>query len=166
MSTPDGFRIEPVTVETVPDLLALIRALADYEHLAGQVAATVEGLREGLFAAPPAADAVFATIDGRKIGYAIWFPTFSTFLGRRGIYLEDLFVVPEWRGQGVGRALLAHVARVALARGEGRMEWAVLNWNEPAIEFYRRLGARPMHGWTVYRLDGQALKNCGGVTAE
>ena len=157
-------QIEPVTEDTVPELLALIRALAEYEDLGPHVVATEEGLRDCLFREPRAAEAVFAAVDGRRVGYAIWFPTFSTFLGQRGTYLEDVFVLPDWRGAGIGRALLAHVARVALERGSGRMEWAVLDWNAPAIGFYERLGARPMKGWTVYRLTGQALRDLGSGT--
>ena len=162
MSTPEGFRIEPVTPASVDDLLPLIRALAAYEKLEGQVVATAEGLRDGLFSEPLAAEAVFATVGARRVGYAVWFPTFSTFLGQRGIYLEDLFVLPDWRGHGIGRALLAHVAHVALTRGSGRLEWAVLDWNDPAIGFYKRLGARPVNGWTLYRLTGEELRNVGG----
>jgi GNAT superfamily N-acetyltransferase len=155
--TPGAVRIAAATERDVPIILELIRALAEYERLSHQVVATPDGLRESLFGARPAAEAAIAYLDDKPVGFAVWFQNYSTFLGRAGLYLEDLFVTPERRGHGVGRALLAHVAGVAVARGAGRMEWSVLDWNEPAIGFYRSIGAVPMHEWTVYRLTGDAL---------
>jgi GNAT superfamily N-acetyltransferase len=114
-------------------------------------------LTASLFGARPAAEVAIAYLGADAVGFAVWFHNYSTFLGRAGVYLEDLFVMPECRGQGIGRKLLAHVAGVAVARGAGRMEWSVLDWNEPAIAFYRALGAAPMDDWTVYRLTGEAL---------
>ncbi|HUF67282.1 MAG TPA: GNAT family N-acetyltransferase, partial [Longimicrobiales bacterium] len=143
-----------MTEPDIPELLSLITALAEYERLSDQVVASEDSLRESLFSEPRAVEGVIASVDGRRVGYAMWFHTFSTFLGRRGLYLEDLFVLPEWRGKGVGRALLAHVAGVALARRCGRMDWSVLDWNIPAITFYKGMGAVPMDEWTVFRLKG------------
>lgn len=150
-------RIEPPTVRDVPLILSLIRALAEYERLAQEVVATEADVRESLFGARPHAEAVIARVGSEAVGFAVWFHTFSTFLSRRGLYLEDLFVLPAFRGRGIGRALMRHLARVAVERGCGRMEWAVLDWNDPAIGFYRSIGARPMDEWTVYRLTGDAL---------
>jgi GNAT superfamily N-acetyltransferase len=151
-------RIDAAAEADVAELLRLIRALADYEHLASSVVATEDALRASLFGEHPAAEAVIARVGGRAVGFALWFYNFSTFLGRRGLYLEDLFVEPEWRRQGIGRALLAHVAAVAVRRECGRMEWSVLAWNTPAIGAYRAVGAVPMDEWTVYRLTGEALR--------
>lgn len=156
-------RIEPATERDVPDILRLIRELAKYERLADEVVASEGTLRRALFGTEATAEAVLAWAGDRPVGFALWFYTFSTFLGRRGLYLEDLFVVPEWRGRGAGRALLAHLARRAVARGYGRIEWSVLDWNEPAIRFYRAIGARPLDEWTVYRLTGEALADLGGA---
>ena len=150
-------RVEAATTEDVPVLLQLIRALAEYERLAGEVVATEAALRDTLFGPAPRAEAVLARAAEQAVGFALWFHNYSTFLGRPGLYLEDLFVVPEWRGRGVGSALLRHLARIAVERGCGRMEWSVLDWNEPAITFYQKLGARPMDQWTVYRLTGSEL---------
>ncbi len=151
-------RIEQATERDVPLLLSLIKALADYERLLPEVVATEADLRDSLFGGHPAAEAVIAYVGDRPAGYAIWFHTFSTFLGKRGLYLEDVFVLPDRRGQGIGRALLAHLARVAVARRCGRIEWSVLDWNEPAIRFYKGLGAGPTEGWRVFRLTGDALR--------
>jgi GNAT superfamily N-acetyltransferase len=148
-------------VDDVPLILEFIEALAAYERLSQQVVATEEALREQLFGDPPAAEVVIAYLDGEPAGFALYFRTFSTFLARPGLYLEDLFVKPEFRGRGLGRALLRHLARIALERGCGRLEWAVLNWNQPAIDFYRRVEAIPMEEWTVYRLSGEALERAG-----
>jgi GNAT superfamily N-acetyltransferase len=155
--TPAGLRIDGATEADVPLLLALIKELAEYERLADQVVATEVRMRESLFSEPRAAEAVIARVGDDPVGYALWFYTYSTFLGRRGLYLEDLFVKPAWRGKGIGRALLAHLAGEAVARDCGRLEWSVLDWNEPAIGFYKGLGARPMDEWTVFRLSDQAL---------
>jgi len=155
-------RIEPAREQDVPLILQLITALAEYERLQQEVVATEATLHDTLFGPTPRAEAVIAYVGPEAAGFAVWFHNYSTFLGRPGLYLEDLFVRPEWRTRGVGRALLAHLARVALARGCGRMEWAVLDWNSPAIEFYRRIGARPMDEWTVYRLTGEAINRLAG----
>jgi GNAT superfamily N-acetyltransferase len=149
--------LRAATIDDVPQILAYIRALAEYERLLDDVVATEDSLRRALFGARPFAEVVLAEDAGAPLGFALFFHTFSTFLGQPGIYLEDLFVVPEARGRGVGRALLAHLARLATARGCGRVEWAVLDWNAPAIRFYESLGARPNAGWTVYRLTGESL---------
>jgi GNAT superfamily N-acetyltransferase len=146
------------TPEDVPELLAMITELADFERLAHEVVATEASLTEGLFGPRAAAETVIARVGGAVAGFALYFSSFSTFLGRSGVYLEDLFVRPAFRGRGVGKALLGHLARLAAARGCGRMEWAVLNWNRRAIGFYEALGARPVDGWTVYRLDRAALE--------
>ena len=158
MSESDRVRIEPATDRDVPVLLSLIQSLADYERLSHQVVATEARLRESLFGERPAAEAAIAYADGRHAGYAVWFHTFSTFIGKRGLYLEDVFVLPEFRGRGIGRALLGHVAQVAVARDCGRLEWAVLDWNEPAIGFYRRIGAGPVEGWSIFRIMGDPLQ--------
>jgi GNAT superfamily N-acetyltransferase len=151
-------RIEPATEKDVPEILELIRALARYEKLEHLVVATEDGLRETLFGEPPGAEVVLARLGAETAGFALFFHNYSTFLGQRGIYLEDLYVHPRSRGQGCGAALLRHLARLAIERRCGRLEWAVLDWNEPAIGFYRRLGAEPMDDWTVYRLTGDALR--------
>lgn len=156
-------RIDAATEGDVPLVLSLIKALAEYERLAHDVVATEAMVRESLFGPHAAAHAVIARMDGAPAGFALWFYNYSTFLGRPGLYLEDLFVLPEWRGRGIGRALLSHLARNAVARGCGRMEWSVLDWNQPAIRFYRSLGARPMDEWTVYRLTGEALAKVAGA---
>src|SRR5690349_1962758 len=146
----------------VPEILRLIRALAEYEKLASDVVATEAGLAETLFGARPAAEVLLAEVDGRAVGLALFFQNYSTFLGKPGIYLEDLFVEPAFRGRGLGKQLLQAIARLAVERGCGRFEWAVLDWNEPAIGFYKSLGARPMADWTVMRLTGEALKKLAG----
>jgi GNAT superfamily N-acetyltransferase len=156
--TQDEVRIEPATERDVPVVLDLIKSLAEYERLAHLVVATEADLRESLFGRQPAAEAAIAFVGTRPAGFALWFHNFSTFLGRRGLYLEDLFVLPEWRGRGIGRALLAHLARLAIERDCGRVEWAVLDWNEPAIGFYKGLGAVPMDEWRVFRLTGEKLR--------
>jgi GNAT superfamily N-acetyltransferase len=142
----------------VPVIAELVRGLARFEKLEEQVALTEELLAAGLFGARPFAESVLAEVEGSPAGFALFFHNFSTFLARPGLYLEDLFVVPEHRGQGIGRALLAHLARLAVERGCGRMEWAVLDWNKEAISFYERLGARANSEWTTYRVTGEALQ--------
>ena len=144
--------IRPATVADVPIILQLIRDLATYERAPNEVAATEEQLIEVLFGEKPAAEVLLLFERDTPVGFAVFFHNFSTWLGRPGLYLEDLFVKPEHRGKGYGRALLVKLAEIARDRGCGRMEWAVLNWNEPAINFYRKLGAKPMHEWTVFRL--------------
>ena len=155
MST--ALTLRAATPADTPQILHFIRALAEYERLLDHVVATEDGLRTALFGPRPYAEVVIAEDAGTPIGFALFFHTFSTFLGQPGIYLEDLFVIPPARGRGVGRALLTHLAQLAVARGCGRVEWAVLDWNKPAIGFYESLGARPNETWTVYRLTGQPL---------
>lgn len=150
--------ITPATVADVPLVLRFIKALAEYERMTDHVVATEESVRESLFGGRPSAEAAIARVNGDPVGFAVWFYNYSTFLSRPGLYLEDLFVLPECRGRGVGRALLQHLARVAVSRGCGRLEWAVLDWNDLAIRFYLSLGAQPMSEWTVYRLTGDSLK--------
>lgn len=157
-----SLRIDPATPADVPVILALIKSLADYEKLSDAVTVDEAKLRDSLFGPRPAAEVVIARVGADAVGFAVWFHNYSTFLGQRGLYLEDLFVVPEWRARGVGRALLTHLARIAVARGCGRMEWSVLDWNEPALGFYRRIGATPMDEWTVQRLTGDALRRLAG----
>ena len=147
-------------------ILRFIRALAEYEKLSHRVAATEAGIRETLFGSHPAAEVVIADWRSTPAGFALFFPNYSTFLARPGIYLEDLFVFPEFRGLGIGRALLIHLARLAVARGCGRLEWSVLDWNEPAIRFYRGIGARAMDEWTQFRLEGDALTDLARHSAE
>jgi GNAT superfamily N-acetyltransferase len=149
--------LRSATRDDVPVIAELIRGLARFEKLEQEVVMTEELLAAGLFGDRPYAEVVLADDDGGPVGFALFFHNFSTFLGRPGIYLEDLFVLPEHRGHGIGRMLLAHLARLAVERGCGRLEWAVLDWNRDAIQFYERLGARPNSDWTVYRLAGEAL---------
>ena len=150
--------IRPARASDVPVILQLIRDLATYERAPNEVTATEKGLTEVLFGEKPAAEVLLAFENETAVGFAVFFHNFSTWLGRPGLYLEDLFVRPEDRGKGYGRALLIHLAKIARERACGRMEWAVLDWNEPAIEFYHKLGAKPMNEWTVFRLarDGIA----------
>lgn len=138
-------------------ILRFVRALAEYEKLSDEVVATGELLREWIFEKGKA-EVLFAVADGEEVGFALFFHNFSTFLGRAGIYLEDLFVLPEQRGHGYGKALLKHLAAIAVERGCGRLEWSCLDWNKPSIAFYKSMGAAPMDGWTVYRLTGETLK--------
>jgi GNAT superfamily N-acetyltransferase len=145
----------------VPEILRLIQALAAYEKLSHEVVATEAALAETLFGARPTAEVLLAEEGGRAVGFALFFQNYSTFLAKPGIYLEDLFVEPEFRGKGLGKQLLQAIARLAVERGCGRFEWAVLDWNEPAIGFYRSLGARPMTAWKVMRLTGEALQKLG-----
>lgn len=149
--------IAPAGPADVPVIHRLIRGLADYERMTDQAVATEEDLRRWLFGDRPMAEVVLAREGGEVVGFALFFHNFSTFLGRPGLYLEDLFVRPEWRGRGVGRQLLAHLAAIAVERGCGRMEWAVLDWNAPAIGFYRRLGAQVLEEWKLCRLSGETL---------
>jgi GNAT superfamily N-acetyltransferase len=153
----DQITIKPAREADVPVILQMIKGLAEYERLSHQVIATEDSLRETLFGPRPAAEVVLA-YDGREpVGFALFFHNYSTFMGRPGLYLEDLFVVPSWRGRGVGRLLLTRLASIAVERGCGRMEWAVLDWNESAIGFYKRLGASLLEDWRVCRLTGEAL---------
>ena len=139
-------------------ILSFIQALADYEHLSDQVVATPEILREWIFE-KKTAEVIFAEVEGKAVGYALFFHNFSTFLGRAGIYLEDLFVLPEARGRSFGKGLLQELSRITVERGCGRLEWACLDWNQPSIDFYtKKMRAVPMDGWTVYRLTGETLE--------
>ncbi len=150
-------RIVQATDADVADIHALIRALAEYERLTHQLVSTEADLRRDLFGPRPYAEVILAKIGADTVGFALFFHNYSTFLGRPGLYLEDLFVLPASRGQGIGRALLAGLARMAVERGCGRLEWSVLDWNEPAIGFYRRMGADVMDEWRICRLTGAAL---------
>ena len=154
--------IRPATLHDIPLILQFIKALAEYEKLDHQVIATEARLREALFGPAPDAEVVIACAGGEPAGFALFFHNFSTFLAQRGLYLEDLFVKPEWRGHGIGKRLLMHLAGVALERKCGRVEWAVLDWNEPAIQFYRSLGAQHLHDWKIFRVTGEALQHLAG----
>ena len=149
--------IRPATADDVPLIRALIAELAEYERMADAAVATDDGLREQLFGAQPGAEVLVGEVDGEPAGFALVFHNFSTFLGKRGLYLEDLFVRPAFRGAGLGKHLMAALARIAVQRDCGRFEWSVLDWNEPSIGFYRSIGAVGMDEWTVQRLEGEAL---------
>ena len=149
--------ILPATEADIPAILGFIRALAEYEKLAHCVVATDDLLRKHLFGDRPAAEVLVARLGEKAVGFALFFGSFSTFLARPGIYLEDLFVLPKARGLGVGKSLLMAVAKIAVERNCGRLEWAVLDWNQPAIGFYKKLGVIPMDDWTTYRVTGDAL---------
>lgn len=144
----------------VTTILNLIKQLATYEKLENEVVATEELLKEWIFE-KKRAEVLLAIVDGKEIGMALFFHNFSTFLGRAGIYLEDLVILPEYRGRGYGKAMLKRLAQITVERGCGRLEWSCLDWNEPSIEFYLSLGATPMNGWSVYRLAGETLKDMG-----
>jgi GNAT superfamily N-acetyltransferase len=150
--------ITAATLADVPLILELIRGLAVYEKLEDQVIVTEAILRESLFGQGGGAECLIARVDGKAAGFALFFHNFSTWLGRRGLYLEDLFVQPAFRGHGVGKALLTHLARIAVSRGCGRFEWQVLDWNQSARDFYEKLGAQPNPGWINYRITGDALQ--------
>lgn len=149
--------LRPARREDVPLILQLIRELAEYEKLSHEFVATEEALEAHLFGERPAAEVLIGELDGQAVGFALFFQSFSTFLARPGIYLEDIFVKPAFRGWGLGKALLVELAHLAVQRGCGRLEWSVLDWNKPAIGFYQSLGARPQDEWTVYRLTGPGL---------
>jgi len=154
-----GFTLRDATPDDLPTIVRLVRALAEYERLAHEARGTEEDFRRALFGDPPRAHALIAEgADGAALGFAVWFHNFSTFEGRPGIYVEDVFVEPAHRGRGIGAAIFRHLARRALAEGCARLEWWVLDWNEPAVRFYRRIGARGMDGWTVQRVSGDALR--------
>lgn len=158
IAASDPVRIDPAQPADVPELLALIRELAEYEKLLPEVVANEARVHDALFGPRPTAEAVMARCGEAVAGFALYFHNYSTFLGRPGLYLEDLYVRPEYRGEGIGSALLRHMGRIALARDCGRMEWAVLDWNRRAIEFYHSMGARPVDGWTIYRMTGPAIR--------
>ncbi len=153
--------IREATPEDVPAICNLIRALAEYEKLSHEVVLQEEEVRQHLFGPKPFAEVLLYEEETQVVGFALYFHNYSTFLGKPGIYLEDLFVKPEFRGKGYGKALLLKLAQIAVERGCGRLEWSVLDWNEPAIQFYKKLGAVPMDEWTVFRLTGDALQNAG-----
>jgi GNAT superfamily N-acetyltransferase len=156
------FEIRAATEADVPVILSLIRELAEYEREPDAVIATEAGLRDVLFGNKRSAEVLLALKSGEAVGFAVYFFNFSTWLGRPGLYLEDLFVRPAVRGKGFGRALLERLAQIAKERGCGRMEWAVLDWNDPAIQFYRKLGAEPMNEWTVFRLTADGIAKLAG----
>ncbi len=150
--------ITPAVSADVPTILHLIQSLAEYEKLSHEVVATEDSLRAALFGAAPGAECLIARENGEPVGFALYFHNFSTFLSRRGLYLEDLFIEPAHRGKGYGKALLQQLAQIAVVRGCGRLEWSVLDWNAPAIGFYQSLGAKLMSDWRIFRLTGEALQ--------
>jgi GNAT superfamily N-acetyltransferase len=158
-------RIARAEERDIAAILRLIRGLAEYEKLAHEAVATEQDLRRSLFGPQPSAEVLMGFAGDEAVGFALFFTSYSTFLGKPGIYLEDLFVLPAWRGRGIGSELFRAVARIAVERGSGRMEWAVLDWNTPALNFYRKLGATPMDQWTVQRLTGPALLAVGNSPA-
>jgi GNAT superfamily N-acetyltransferase len=153
-----GFEIRSAGKQDLPLILAFVKDLAEYERLSHLVTATESGLGEALFGRHPGAEVVLAFDGAAPAGIAVYFHNFSTFLGVKGLWLEDVFVRPAFRGRGCGKALLLHVARTAAERGCGRLEWAVLDWNEPSIRFYKSLGAQPLDDWTIFRVTGPALQ--------
>jgi GNAT superfamily N-acetyltransferase len=155
--------VRPARGEDVPTLLRFIMELAEYERLAHTVETTGEQLHRALFGERPAADALVAELDGEAVGWALFFTNFSTFKGLPGYYIEDIYVQPKFRGRGAGKALLKRIAAMAVERGYGRVEWAVLDWNAPSIEFYKSLGAAPLEEWTMYRLTGESLARLTGA---
>ncbi|MBL9160181.1 MAG: GNAT family N-acetyltransferase [Verrucomicrobiales bacterium] len=154
----DSFQIRPVSPEDLPELLAMIRELADFERLTHLVTATEADYHESLFGETPAAEALLAEENGRPVGYAVYFSTFSTFVGRAGVWLEDLYVRPDHRGKGYGKALLKAVGAIAHERGAGRYEWTVLDWNQQAIDLYERAGGEILPEWRIVRMDGDRLR--------
>jgi len=154
----ENLKIRTATKDDSGLILDFIRRLAEYEKLSAEVSAGEEDIRESLFGPDPAAHVILAEVDGVPAGFALFFTSFSTFLGRPGIWLEDLFVLPEYRGRGIGGKLLAHLAALVSERGWGRLEWAVLDWNKDAAAFYRGLGAEPQEEWTTWRLSGEKLE--------
>jgi GNAT superfamily N-acetyltransferase len=160
--TSDTIRVKHATEGDVPIVLQMIRDLAEYERMSDEVVATEVGLRESLFGERPDAEVIIAYADEQPAGFALYFHNYSTFLGRRGLYLEDLFVKPSFRGRGIGKRLLVELAGIAMERGCGRFEWTVLDWNEPAIGFYKSLGAQSMDAWKIFRVTGDALTRLAG----
>ena len=151
--------LRPAEVRDVGVILGFIKELANYEKMSHEVVATEDAIRNHLFGENPRIEAIIAEYEGEEAGFALFFHSFSTFLGRSGIYLEDLYVTVDLRGMGIGKALLKRLAEIAVERGCGRVEWAVLDWNEPAIQFYQSIGAAPMAEWQTYRLAGSALRS-------
>lgn len=161
ITTPElTFDVRPGTADDVPLLLSFIRAMAEYEKL--EVAATEELLRDSLFGDRPAAQTLLAFVGGQPVAYAVYFFTFSSFVGKRGLWLEDVFVHPDFRGRGIGKALMGHLADIAAENGCGRFEWTVLDWNQPAIDFYRAMGASLLDDWRVCRLDEEGIGRLRG----
>jgi len=153
----DGFKLRFAEAEDVTLILSFIKELAEYENMINDVVATEEVLKEALFDRQ-AAEVIFGEYDGKPVGFALFFHNFSTFLGQSGIYLEDLYVKPEMRGKGIGKIMISFLAKLALERKCGRLEWSCLDWNEPSITFYKKMGAVPMDEWTLYRTSNNALK--------
>jgi GNAT superfamily N-acetyltransferase len=166
MNPSPRLQIEPAQPSDAPLIVAMVRELAAYERLLDEVVITPEDVHRDLFGPRPYAEAVVARVEGEPVGFALWFHNYSTFAGRPGLYLEDLFVRPAFRGHGYGEALLRHLAGIALERGCARFEWSVLDWNEPALAFYRKLGAIGMDGWTVHRVSGDALAALAAPTVD
>lgn len=162
-TTLERFTIRNAVEQDVPLVLAFIRELAEYEKLIDEVVVSEDMLRDHLFSDRPAAEVVIGEWDRSPVAFALYFYSFSTFVGRRGIYLEDLYVKPEMRGRGIGRMLLSYLAHLARTHQCGRLEWSVLDWNDPAIRFYRSIGAIALDQWTVQRVDGQALERLAGL---
>lgn len=160
--TAPTINIRPGTKSDVPLILSFIRELAEYERLTDEVVATEERVEQTLFGPRPAAEVLIATVDDAPAGFAVYFQNYSTFAARPGIYLEDLFVRPAYRGKGIGRTLLARLAGIARDRGCARLDWVVLDWNEPAIRFYESLGTKPLTGWSVFSLSGKTLNDLAG----
>jgi GNAT superfamily N-acetyltransferase len=156
-----SLQIRPAVETDVSTILGLIRELADFERLAHEVVASEPLLRETLFGSRPGAEVLLAQVADEVVGFALFFPNFSTFLGRPGLYLEDLYIRPKFRGQGYGEQLLRHLAGICAERGYGRFEWSVLDWNQRAINFYKGLGAKAMDDWTMFRVTGDALTKLG-----
>ena len=161
-----SLQIREATEADVPVIAWFIRQLAEYEHLLQETTMTEETLRESLFGSHPGAEVLLGYYQDKPAGFAVFFHNFSTFLGKPGLYLEDLFVIPEMRGKGFGRALLVRLAKIAQERNCGRFEWSVLDWNEPSIEFYKKLGAVPMNEWTIFRVTGEALERLAKQSSE
>jgi GNAT superfamily N-acetyltransferase len=160
--TNKSLQIRPASPPDIPTILGFIRALANYEKLAHEAVVTEELLREHLFGEHPSAEVILAEVNQEPVGFALFFTTYSTFVGKPGIWLEDLFVLPKARGAAVGKSLLKQVARIAVQRNCGRLEWSVLDWNEPAIGFYRKIGAVAMDQWTIQRMTGETLQKFAG----
>ena len=163
MSKTMNFKIRPATEKDTPVIITLIKELADYERLSHEVVASEDDIRNSLFGVRPFAQALIGVNEGIAVSFALYFYNFSTFLGKPGIYLEDLYVQPEHRGKGFGRKMLVHIARLAKKQNCGRFEWSVLDWNEPAIRTYEKLNAKPMNEWILYRLTGEALDNLADI---
>jgi GNAT superfamily N-acetyltransferase len=158
MNAAQALRIAPSVPADVPAIYAMIRELAEYEKLLHEMEASEEDVRRALFGSPASAYALVARLNGEAVGFALYFHTFSTFVGRPGIWLEDLYVRPAWRKQGVGGKLLARLAQITIERNYGRLEWSVLDWNQPAIDVYKAIGAKPKEEWTIMRMTGESLK--------